>query len=136
MENRPIFIAFLVAWTLYVPIIYIASARLRVRLSAATLSHLAPTSAAIAMTYIFVIGHGESVRQLVSGSERGMDLWSLWVVLWPVLLLTSLISAIANFVVAIAALKTGSRRHLPVTIPGVVMAIFAFFAVIENFPDA
>jgi hypothetical protein len=137
MENRSIFIAFLVAWALYVPTIHVASARMRIRLSVSTLSHLVPTIIALGMICIFLIGHGATVRQFVAGSERGVDLWMIWVRLWPLFLLAAFISAILHVMATFAVATTpAARRYLVVTIAGFLMAVFAFAAVYENFPDA
>ncbi len=89
MENRSLFIAYLVVWMPYVVGLHGYGRWKRLGQGAVALSHAAPSLVAITMAYIFLIGHGATVRQFVAGSEQGMDVWSLWVGLWPLLLLAT-----------------------------------------------
>jgi hypothetical protein len=101
------------------------------------LSHAAPSVVAISMTCIFLIGHGATVAQFVAHSERGMELWSLWVSLWPLLLLATFAAGIAQAIWIIAAsVKREWRRWIPVALSGTAMSLFSFVTVASNFPDA
>jgi len=137
MENRTLFITYLVVWLPYVLGLHAYAYRRRLGQGVVTLSHAAPSLVAIAMAYIFLLGHGATVRQFVAGSERGMDLWSLWVGLWPLLLLATFGAGLAETVwMIVVSVKRGSRRWIPVALTGTVMCAFAFVTVMSNFPDA
>ena len=66
-----------------------------------------------------------------------MDLWSLWCSLWPILLLITLVSGIANLVWAFGVcVKNFYRPWLPIAMAAAIMSAFTFSIVIANFPDA
>ncbi len=89
------------------------------------------------MTYVFLIAGGATVAQFVAGSESGKDLWSLWFDLWPILLIATAASGIANFAwTIIACVKKSQRRWIPVALAALVMSMFALITVGANFPDA
>ena len=89
------------------------------------------------MTYVFLIAGGATVAQFVAGSESGMDLWSLWSDLWPVLLFATAASGFINLVwMIIVCVKKSQRRWISITVAAVIMSAFAFFTVAANFPDA
>jgi hypothetical protein len=137
MEDRTLFIAYLVVWLLYVAGLHAYACWRRLDRRVVTLSHTVPSLVAIAMTYIFLFGHGTTVRQLVAGSERGMDLWSLWVGVWPWLLLTTFGAGAAQAIwMFVVSVKRGSREWIPVALTGVAMCAFSFLTVMSNFPDA
>ena len=137
MENRSLFITYLVTWLLYVAGIHGYALWRRISHVAVALSHAAPSLVAISMTYIFLIGHGATVRQYVAYSARGMDLWSLWVTLWPVLLLATFGVGVAQAVWTIVVSVNRDRRiWIPVAVLGTGMCVFSFVTVMANFPDA
>lgn len=137
MENRSLFIAYLVVWMPYAVGLHGYAWWRRLSHGAIVLSHAAPSLVAMTMAYIFLIGHGVTVRQFVAGSEQGMDLWSLWVSLWPLLLLATFAAGVAQTVWIIAvSVKRAWRAWMPVALTGTAMCVFAFFTVATNFPDA
>ncbi|MBM3969151.1 MAG: hypothetical protein FJ302_04720 [Planctomycetes bacterium] len=137
MENKSILIAYLVTWSLYVIGVHVFGKWKRLEKTNIVLSHSVPSAVAISMTFIFLIGHGATVRQFVANSDRGMDLWSLWVSLWPLLLFATFGSGLAQAVLTIVALfKREWRVWAPITALGAGMSAFSFMAVGINFPDA
>ena len=137
MENRTLFIAYLVTWLLYVAGIHGYALWRRLGQAAVALSHAAPSLVAISMAYIFLIGHGATVRQFVAHSKRGMDLWSLSVGLWPLLLLATFGAGVAQAVwTMVVSVKREWRTWIPVAVLGTGMCAFSFVTVMRNFPDA
>jgi hypothetical protein len=137
MENRELLVIYAWAWIFYVVGIHRYAQWKRLSHPILVVSHAAPSLVAISMTYIFLISHGATVRQFVAGSERGMDLWSLWVGLWPLLLLVTFGSGItqAGWTIVVTA-KREWRGWIPVALFGAAMSGFAFVTVMSNFPDA
>jgi hypothetical protein len=89
------------------------------------------------MASIFLIGHGATVRQFAANSERGMDLWSLWVGLWPLLLVATFGAGAAQAVwTIVVSVKPEWRTWIPVGVLGTGMCAFSFVTVMTNFPDA
>ena len=137
MENRSLFVVYLVVWLLYVVGIHGYAWWKSLGQAVVGLSHAAPSVVAISMTCIFLIGHGATVAQFVAHSERGMELWSLWVSLWPLLLLATFAAGIAQAIWIIAAsVKREWRGWIPVALSGTAMSLFSFVTVASNFPDA
>ncbi|MEM6391822.1 MAG: hypothetical protein AAF797_03530 [Planctomycetota bacterium] len=137
MQNVPILIVYLAGWLLYMLGIYLYTHLRRVSLIITTLSHAVPTATALSMTYIFLIGGGSNVAQFAAGSDRRMDLWSLWFDLVTPLLLAGLASGLLHFVWTVAAAARAElRRHLPIAIAGLVMSVFSLFVVASHLPDA
>lgn len=137
MENKSIFISYLLTWILYIAGIHAYGVRWRLSQTAVCLSHAVPSLIAISMAWIFLIGHGVTVRQFVGNSERGMDLWSLWCGLWPLLLLTTFVVGFSQIVMTIAvAVNREFRKWVPVAALSAGMCAFAFMTVLSNFPDA
>ena len=137
MENRTLFMAYLVSWFLYVAGIHGYALWRRTGHGAVALSHAAPSIVAISMAYIFLIGHGATVRQFVAHSERGMDLWSLWVRLWPLLLFATFGAGVAQAIwTIVVSVKREWRMWIPVAVLGTGMCAFSFMTVAQNFPDA
>jgi len=137
MENETLFIAFLVTWTVCVSASHIWAWRKGLPVAGVITSHAAPSAVVAVMTYVFLIGGGATVAQFVAGSESGMDLWSLWFHLWPVLLFITGASAFGSFVwTIIACVKKPHRKWIPVAIASLLMSAFAFVTVGANFPDA
>lgn len=137
MENKSILIVYLVTWVFYVVGVHVFGKWKRLRQAFVVLSHIVQSVVAISMTYIFLIGHGATVRQFVANSDRGMDLWSLWVGLWPFLLLATFGSGFAQGSLTITVLaKREKRVWAPITALGVAMNAFSFVTVGSNFPDA
>ena len=137
MENRTLFLAYLAVWLPYLVAIHAYARWRRLRHGVVALSHAAPSVVAISMTYIFLIGHGATVRQFAAGSERGMELWSLWVGFWPLLLLATFGTGIAHAVwIVVASVKREWRVWIPVALLGTAMCAFSFLTVMSNFPDA
>jgi len=137
MEKRTLFVAYLVLWTPYVAGLHGYGWRRRLNQGVVALSHAAPSVVAVTMAYIFLIGHGATVRQLVSDSERGMDLWSLWLGLWPLLLLATFGAGGAQAVwMIVVSMKREWRPWIPVALTGTAMCAVSFLTVASNFPDA
>ena len=137
MENRTIFLAYLVSWFAYLLTAHIWARRKRLHLAGVLASHAAPSAVALVMTYVFLIAGGATVAQFVAGSESGMDLWSLWSDLWPVLLFATAASGFINLVwTIIVCVKKSQRKWIPITAAAVIMSAFAFSTVAANFPDA
>ena len=137
MENRPVFLAYLVVWGAYVIALYAYSIVRRKSLILTTISHVVPTAVALEMAYIFLIRGGGTVRQLSAGSGTGMDMWSLWVTSWLWILKATLAWAVVHLVwLAVAAIRAKTRAWVPVAAAGLIMAAFAFYTAAANFPDA
>jgi hypothetical protein len=137
MENRQILISYLIVWLPYVVCVHGYAWGGRLRQSVAALSHAAPSLVAISMTYIFLIRQGATVAQFVAGSEEGVGVWSLWVSLWPMLLLATFAAGGAHLIwLVVACVKRQWRAWVPVALAGIVMSGFAFVTVAANFPDA
>ena len=137
MENRTIFLAYLVVWCAYVVSTHIRGRRKQLHLAGVIASHAAPSAVAIVMTYVFLLAGGATVAQTVAGSESGMNLWSLWLHLWPILLIVTAASGVISLVWAIiVCVKKSQRRWIPLSIAAMVMSVFAFFTIAYNFPDA
>jgi len=137
MEDREILIHYLVVWVPYVLCVHGYAWGGRLRQWIATLSHAGPSLVAVSMTYVFLIRHGATVAQYVAGSEEGMGLWSLWVDLWPMLLLATFAGGIAQGIwVVVACFKREWWAWVPVALAGALMCGFAFVVVMSNFPDA
>jgi hypothetical protein len=100
-------------------------------------AHSVPTVVTLTMTYVFLIAGGTTVAQFAAGSEAGMDMWSLWFFLWPILFFGSAVSAVVAVIwTIVACVKKSLRRWLPITMAAVAMSLFAFLTVATNFPDA
>lgn len=137
MENRTILFAYLACWCVYLIAGYVWGHCRRLHLGAVTVSHLVPSAVAIIMIYVFLIGRGATVAQFVAGSESGMNMWSLWFGLWPILLIATAASGFINLVLTIVAcVKKSQRKWIPATFAALLMSVFAFFTVGANFPDA
>ena len=136
MENRNLLIVFLVVWVVYLFVVHTCTWR---RFPVATIiaSHAVPSAVAISMTYIFLISGGSTIAQFVAYSEPGINLWRLWLTLWPVLSIVTVTSVLIYLVwTIIASVKKTQRHWVPVTICGVIMSGLAFITVFLNFPDA
>jgi ABC-type dipeptide/oligopeptide/nickel transport system permease component len=137
MENRTLFVVYLAVWLPYVAGLHAYGWWRRLGQGGVALSHAMPSLVAMTMAYIFLIGHGATVRQFVAGSERGMDLWSLWVGLWPLLLLTTFGAGVAQALwMIVVSVKREWRPWIPVPLTGTAMCAFSFLTVMTNFPDA
>ena len=137
MENRTLFITFLALWLPYVVGLHAYAYWRRLGQGIVMLSHAAPSLVAVTMAYIFLLSQGATVRQFVAGREGEMDLWSLWVDLWPLLLLVTFGAGVTHAVwMIVVCVKRGSRRWLPVALTGTAMCTFSFLTVMSNFPDA
>ena len=137
MENRPLLVAYVVVWALYVASVHILAGRRSSEHLAGAASHAAPSLVALAMGAIFLVGGGATVAQLSGGGE-GRSLWSIWVDLWPQLLIITLVAGIANFVALTSCLFRGNigRYRVFVFASGCVMCAFACVTVFFNFPSA
>jgi len=73
----------------------------------------------------------------VAGSEGEMNLWSLWVSLWPLLLLATFGAGVAQTAcLIVVSMKRELRAWLPVALTSTTMCAFSFLTVMSNFPDA
>ena len=125
MENRTLFIAYLVVWLLYVMGLHAYASWRRLGHGIVTLSHAVPSLVAITMAYIFLLGHGATVRQFVAGSEGRINLWSLWVDLWPLLLLGTFGAGVAQTVcLIVVSVNRGLRTWIPVALTGAVVRAY------------
>jgi len=137
MENRTIFIAYLITWCAYVIATHAWAYRKRLLTTGVVAAHTVPTVTALTMTYVFLIAGGATTAQLVAVSEAGMGIWSLWFHLWPILLIGSAVSAVVSVIwTIVACVKKPLRSWLPISLATVVMSTFAFLMVVANFPDA
>ncbi len=135
MENKALFIAYLITWVVSLLTVYVWARRKQLPLAGVLGSHAVPSIVAVVMTYIFLIAGGATVAQLAG--EPGMDMWSLWFNLWPLFLICTAASGVINLVLSIIfSMKKSQRRWIPITIAALVMSVFAFFVVGSNFPDA
>jgi len=136
VENRELLVAYLATWLVYLVAIHCYAWWRRLCQPLVILSHAAPTTVAVSMTCIFLIGRGATVRQLTAYSEGGADLWSLWAGLWPLLLLAVFGAWISQmFWTIIICANREHRIWIPITLSGAAMCVFAFMTVIENFPS-
>jgi hypothetical protein len=136
MENREILTAFLMVWVPYVVGVHAYAQLMRLNHGAVLLSHLAPSLVAVSMAYVFVLNRGATVAQFAAGSDRAMELWSLWVDLWPVLLQATFVSAAIQALTAAILLSRKETQWAPILFAGAVMSAFALMTVAYNFPDA
>lgn len=66
-----------------------------------------------------------------------MNLWSLWLHLWPILLIVTAASGVISLVwTIVVCVKKSQKIWIPISIAAMVMSVFAFFTVAYNFPDA
>jgi hypothetical protein len=122
MESRTTFLAYLAVWCAYVLAAHAWGWRKRLHFAGIIASHAAPSAVAVVMTYIFLLAGGSTVAQFAAGSESGMDLWSLWFGLWPILLLVTAASAFMSLVWTIVGYVDNSqRRWTPVALAGVII---------------
>jgi hypothetical protein len=137
MENRTLFVAYLLAWCGYLIAMY-AFCRVRhLHLGIASISHLVPSVIAVMMIRIFLVGHGSTIAQFAAGSEPATHLWRLWFHLWPALFFAAGTSVLVHLVwTAVAGFAVRYRKWVPVSSSGLLMSLFAFLAVGTNFPDA
>jgi hypothetical protein len=91
MENKELLIIYVICWMIYVGIVHTYAARFGLSRRTVVASHLVPSAVAVLMSLIFLVMGGATVRQLAGGPGAG--LWSLWVALWPLLLLVTFASA-------------------------------------------
>ena len=96
MENRNLLIAFLVVWAAYLFVVHIWAWRKQLPVARIIASHVVPSAVAISMTYIFIISGGSTIAQFVAGSESGMNLWRLWLYLWPVFSIATATSVVGR----------------------------------------
>lgn len=137
MENKSLLIAYLAVWIPYVTAIHGYTRWRQLSHSVVVLSHAVPSLVAMTMAYIFLLCHGQTVRQFVANSDRGMDLWSLWVDVWPMLLQATFAAGVAQLVwMMVVSVRRSWRPWVPVALTGTAMCAFAFLTVICNFPDA
>lgn len=137
MENEALLILYLMTWCAYVPGAHVWAHRKRLHHVAIIASYAVPSVVAITMTYVFLIKGGATVAQFAAGSRTSMDLWSLWVDLWPVLLLATAASGAVSVVWMILASANHSlRKWMPVSVAAVLLSAFAFLTVFANFPTA
>lgn len=135
MENRTLFLLFLIAWAVCVPVMYVVSIHLRASLRFVTLAHIVPTIVALVMAGIFLVGNGATVAQFAAGSQSATNLSTLWGVLWFLFLPVTFGSSVLLFgATCFAAVR--ARRYLMATVLGLGLSILALFTVAANFPDA
>ena len=128
---------YIIAMCIYLIGMHVFAFRKKLSTKIVLFSHAIPTLTALTMTYIFIIGRGETVAQFAAGSETAMNMWSLWVNLFPFLIFGTLGYAIIHFIWLIAAgVNKSTRKWLPIIIASLLMSIFAFFVVLINFPSA
>ena len=98
---------------------------------------LAPVAIASAMFWIFTINHGRTVVQMAL-AEPMRSMWSLWVDVWPVALLSSLASAGLALVALAVELYRKRRWSQTASVmgAGLLLSAFAFAAAFFNFPTA
>jgi len=137
MENRTIFIAYLITWCAYLVVTHAWAHRKRLPAARVVAAHTVPTVVTLTMTYVFLIAGGATTAQFVAASEAGMNMWFLWCLLWPILLLGSAVSAVVGVIwTIVACVKKPLRRWLPIAVAATVMSVFACLTVGANFPDA
>jgi hypothetical protein len=137
MENRTIFIAYLISWCAYVVVTHAWACLKRLAAVGVVAAHAVPSVVALAMAYVFLIAGGATRAQFVATSEAGMSMWSVWYFLWPILLFGSAGSAVAAAIWTIGAcVKKPLRRWLPIAVAATAMSVLAFMTVGVNFPDA
>lgn len=137
MDKRTLLIAYLVGWIACVLVLHWYGWRKRLDHYVVGFAHSVPSLVAILMTRIFLIGQGAAVRQFVADSEQGMELWTLWFRLWPLLFFLTLAAGVADFVwMILVSLKREWRVWIPVALVGALMCGCSFLTVLLNFPDA
>lgn len=135
--KHTVLLIYIVSWVIYLVALYVIAYRKKLRMSIVSVSHIVPSAVAILMGSIFLIGKGATVVQFVAYSVPGMKLWSLWVGLWPGLLVLTAGVAFTHLVwLGIACADKTKRRWIPVVASGLFMSVFSFFAVIAFFPTA
>lgn len=137
MENHQLLLAYIVVWTAYLGLPHAYAHERRLSHWIILASQAVPSVVAVSMIHIFLIGGGETVAQFAVGSRESMDMWSLWVDLWPVLYIGTLAATGVHVIWLIAAcVMRGAGRWIPVVIASTAMCIFAFLIVCGKAPTA
>ena len=122
MQNGIIFFAYLTCWVVYLIAAYVWGHRKQFSLSLVSVSHFVPSAVAVSMIYVFLIC-------------RGTTMWSSWFILSIILALATVVSAFINLVLTIVwSVKKSRRTWVPVTFVALLMSVFAFMTVADNFP--
>ena len=117
-----IFFAYLTCWVVYLIAAYVWGHRKRLSLGLVSVSHFVPLAVAVIMIYVFLIC-------------LETTMWSPWFWLWIILVLATVVSAFINLVLTIVwSLKKSRRTWVPVTFVALLMSVFAFMALFDNYP--
>ena len=96
-----------------------------------------PVLVAGVMTYLFIIEGGASTAQLNAGSVARVNVWRLWLSIWPLFMFLTAGSALGTFIWAVVcAARKSSRPNLGLAAGSCCLSVIAFFTVAENFPSA
>ncbi len=99
--------------------------------------HLAPTAIALTMYYIFTMNEGATVAQFAVAEPR-RSMWSLWVGVFPLVIVGAMIWAAGNLIGLLVVLFRQRRWTARATVCtlGLAISVLAFFAAASNFPTA
>lgn len=101
------------------------------------LAGMVPLGTLLIMVYLFWISGFATTVQYNVGSSSQMSRWSLWVDLFPLLLILTAISAFANLIWLLrSAFTRGQRHRLPAIAYSLGLSVLSFFTVATNFPSA
>ena len=96
-----------------------------------------PVLVAATMTYLFLIVGGATTVQFNAGSTSRMNVWSIWVDIWPVFLFLTAVSGFGSLIwLVVCAAKESRRRTILAPILSLLLSVLAFFTVASYFPSA
>jgi uncharacterized membrane protein YidH (DUF202 family) len=89
------------------------------------------------MTYLFLVVRVASTAQFNAWSASHMNVWSIWVNIWPGFLLLSFLSGLVTLVWAFVCIVKKKLRHkIPILISSFILSVLTLVTVMSYFPSA
>jgi hypothetical protein len=137
MGKQSLLIIFLIAWSLSVFGMHYYAYRKSLYQRVVLFSHSVVSIVAIILAVVFLVADTPMVRQYAAGSEQRMDLWSLWVGLWPIILLVTFVTGIVLGIWSIInGVSPQRRKWFPISLVDTIGCFFAFTTTLYHFPSA